>query len=105
MMQRVRAISLNSFSLEGAVRIRVPQAPVVRGTDRFSESLYTNPHLLEVPMTSSQTYLLGFIILILGLAGAAYLLAVPPVWIAIGVVILIGIGIMAAANYSGPADH
>lgn len=56
-------------------------------------------------MTSSQTYLLGFIILILGLAGAAYLLAVPPVWIAIGVVILIGIGIMAAANYSGPADH
>ena len=56
-------------------------------------------------MTSSQTYLLGFIILILGLAGAAYLLAVPPVWIAIGVVILIGIGIMAAANYSGPADR
>ena len=55
-------------------------------------------------MTSSQTYLLGFIILILGLAGAAYLLAVPPVWIAIGVVILIGIGIMAAANYSGTRE-
>lgn len=52
-------------------------------------------------MSSSQTYLLGFIILILGLAGAAYMLAVPPVWIAVGVVILIGIGIMAAANYSG----
>jgi len=56
-------------------------------------------------MTSSQTYLLGFIILILGLAGAAYLLAVPPVWIAIGVVILIGIGIMAAASYSGAGDR
>ncbi|HUE96969.1 MAG TPA: hypothetical protein VMN39_09930 [Longimicrobiaceae bacterium] len=55
-------------------------------------------------MTSSQTYLLGFIILIVGLAGAAYLLAVPPVWIAVGVVILIGIGIMAAASYSGPGD-
>lgn len=52
-------------------------------------------------MTSSQTYLLGFIILILGLAGAAYMLGVPTVWIAVGVVILIGIGIMAAANHSG----
>ena len=51
-------------------------------------------------MTSSQTYLLGFIILIVGLAGAAYILAVPPVWIAVGVVILIGLGIMAAASRS-----
>jgi heme A synthase len=59
---------------------------------------------LEVDMTSSQTYLLGFIILIIGLAGAAYILAVPPVWIAVGVVILIGIGIMAAASYSGSGD-
>ena len=56
-------------------------------------------------MTSSQTYLLGFIILIIGLAGAAYILAVPPLWIAVGVVILIGIGIMAAANYSGPGER
>jgi len=56
-------------------------------------------------MTSSQTYLLGFIILIIGLAGAAYLLAVPPVWIAVGVVVLIGIGIMAAASYTGPGDR
>lgn len=56
-------------------------------------------------MTSSQTYLLGFIILIIGLAGAAYILAVPPLWIAVGVVILIGIGIMAAANYSGSGER
>ena len=55
-------------------------------------------------MTSSQTYLLGFVVLVLGLAAAAYLLEVPPVWIAIGVVILIGIGIMAAASYSGPRE-
>jgi hypothetical protein len=58
----------------------------------------------EVRMTSSQTYLLGFIILIIGLAGGAYILAVPPVWIAVGVVILIGIGIMAAASYSGTGE-
>lgn len=55
-------------------------------------------------MTPSQTYLLGFIVLILGLAGAAYMLAVPTVWIAVGVVILIGIGIMAAARTSGPGQ-
>lgn len=50
-------------------------------------------------MTSSQTYLLGFIILVIGLALAAYLLAVPQVWIGVGVVIMIGIGIMAASSY------
>lgn len=50
-------------------------------------------------MNSSQTYLIGYIILVLGLAAAAMMLAVPPVWIAIGVVILIGIGIMIAARY------
>ena len=55
-------------------------------------------------MTSSQTYLLGFIILILGLAGGAYMIAVPAVWIAIGVVVLIGIAIMAAARYSGSGE-
>jgi predicted signal transduction protein with EAL and GGDEF domain len=56
-------------------------------------------------MTSSQTYLLGFIILIIGLAAAAYMLAVPPVWIAVGVVILIGIGIISAASYHGSGDR
>ncbi len=55
-------------------------------------------------MTSSQTYLLGFIILIIGLAAGAYIVSVPPVWIAIGVVILIGLAIMAAANHSGTGE-
>ncbi len=55
-------------------------------------------------MTSSQTYLLGFIILIVGLAAGAYLLSVPPTWIAVGVVILIGLAIMAASNYSGSRE-
>ncbi len=49
-------------------------------------------------MSSFQIYLLGFIVLVVGLAGAAFLLGVPPVWIAIGVVILLGIGIMASTN-------
>lgn len=58
----------------------------------------------DFAMTSSQTYLLGFIILVLGLAVAAYMISVPPVWIAVGVIVLIGIGIMAAASRSGSGD-
>jgi amino acid transporter len=51
-------------------------------------------------MSSFQTYLFGFIVLIIGLALAAYLLNVPPVWIAVAVVILIGIGIISASTYN-----
>jgi positive regulator of sigma E activity len=50
-------------------------------------------------MTTFHTYLFGFIVLIVGLSLAAYLLGAPPVWIAVGVVILIGIGIMSASNF------
>ncbi len=53
-------------------------------------------------MTSFQTYLLGFIILVVGLGLAAYLLGAPPLWIAVGVIILIGIGIIAASKYNSP---
>jgi Na+/proline symporter len=59
---------------------------------------------MEVEMNSFQTFLLGFIILILGLAAAAYLLGVPAVWIAIGVIILIGIGIMSSTDRTKPRD-
>jgi amino acid transporter len=51
-------------------------------------------------MSTFQTYLFGFIVLIIGLGAAAYLLGVPPVWIAVGIVILIGIGIISASNYN-----
>jgi positive regulator of sigma E activity len=62
-------------------------------------------------MTGFQTYLVGFIILIVGLAVAAYLLGAPPVWIAVGLIIMIGLGIMAATRHdgtntrSGPRDY
>lgn len=55
-------------------------------------------------MTSFQTYLLGFIVLIIGLGAAAYMLGAPPVWIAIGVVVLVGVGIIAATNSTKPRD-
>ena len=55
-------------------------------------------------MTSFQTYLLGFIILVLGLAGAAYLLDVPTEWIVVGIVVLVGIGVLSATTRTKPRD-
>jgi hypothetical protein len=46
-------------------------------------------------MSSFGMYLLGFLVLIIGLALAAYLLGVPSIWIVVGVVVLIGIGILS----------
>ncbi|HEX2095644.1 MAG TPA: hypothetical protein VHG28_24820 [Longimicrobiaceae bacterium] len=55
-------------------------------------------------MTSFQTYLLGFIVVVIGLAAAAYVLNVPAVWIAIGVIVLLGIGILSATSRTKPRD-
>jgi len=38
--------------------------------------------------------LVGFIILIVGLALGAYLVHVPAMWIGVGVIILVGLGVM-----------
>jgi len=55
-------------------------------------------------MSSFQTYLLGYIILIVGLAIAAYLLGVPTIWIAVATIVLIGIGIISATGRTKPRD-
>ncbi len=55
-------------------------------------------------MSAFATYLVGFIVLILGLALGAYLLNVPPLWIVVGVIVLIGIGILSATNRTKPRD-
>ena len=49
-------------------------------------------------MSSFGTYLVGFIILILGLAIAAYLLNVPTMWIVVGAIVMIGIGVLMATT-------
>ena len=49
-------------------------------------------------MSSFGTYLLGFAILIIGLAIAAYLLNVPTMWIVVGVIVLLGIGVLMATT-------
>ncbi len=46
-------------------------------------------------MSSFSIYLVGFIVLIVGLAIAATLLGAPPVWIGIGAIVLIGLGILS----------
>jgi hypothetical protein len=55
-------------------------------------------------MSSFATYLIGFIILVIGLAWAAILLNVPTLWVAVGVVALLGIGLMMATRREKPRD-
>jgi uncharacterized membrane protein YiaA len=55
-------------------------------------------------MSSFGTYLTGFVILIVGLAIAAYLLNVPAMWILVGVVVLVGLGILMATSRTKMKD-
>ena len=55
-------------------------------------------------MSSFSTYLIGFIVLIIGLAVAAYLVGVPTTWIAVGVIVMIGIGILSATSRTKTKD-
>jgi hypothetical protein len=55
-------------------------------------------------MSSFGTYLIGYIILVIGLAIAAFLLNLPPLWIGVGAIILIGIGILTATSRTKMKD-
>ena len=55
-------------------------------------------------MSSFSTYLIGFIVLIIGLAVAAYLLGAPPLWILVGVIVMIGIGILSGTSRTKTKD-
>jgi uncharacterized membrane protein len=55
-------------------------------------------------MSSFSTYLIGFIVLIIGLAVAAVLIGVPQMWIAVGVIVLIGIGILTGTSRTKTKD-
>jgi hypothetical protein len=56
-------------------------------------------------MSSFGLYLIGFIILIAGLAYAAYLVGAPPVWIGVGAIILIGFGIISGVARTRRRDE
>ena len=55
-------------------------------------------------MSSFGTYLIGFNVLLVGLGIAAFLLNVPTMWIAVGVIILLGIGILMATSRTKMKD-
>lgn len=57
---------------------------------------------------STAVYVIGFIVLIAGLAWAATVLGVPSIWITIGIVIVAGIALIGVAgnlrSTEGPRD-
>ncbi len=55
-------------------------------------------------MSSFGTYLIGFVVLIIGLAVAAFLLGAPPVWIGVGVVVLLGLAIIKGTSATKRRD-
>ncbi|MBA3890646.1 MAG: hypothetical protein H0X64_08950 [Gemmatimonadaceae bacterium] len=55
-------------------------------------------------MSSFSTFLIGFIILIIGLAAAAFLLNVPATWIGVGVIVMIGFGVLMATSRTKTRD-
>jgi uncharacterized membrane protein YdbT with pleckstrin-like domain len=59
---------------------------------------------LETPMSSFSTYLIGFIVLIIGLAIAAILVGVSQTWVIVGAIILIGIAIITATTRTKTKD-
>ena len=55
-------------------------------------------------MSSFSTYLIGYIVLIIGLTIAAFLLGAPPIWIVVGAIVLIALGIVMATTRTKPKD-
>ena len=49
-------------------------------------------------------YMVGFIILIIGLAVGAFLMHIAPMWIGVGVLIMIGLGILLGVTSTRQRD-
>lgn len=49
-------------------------------------------------------YIVGFIVLIVGLAIGAFLLHVPSQWIGVGVVVMVGLGILTGVTTTRQRD-
>ena len=48
-------------------------------------------------MSAFSAYIIGALVLALGLGVGAHLLGVPPLWIGVGALVILGAGIMSAA--------
>lgn len=49
-------------------------------------------------------YLVGFLVLIVGLGIGAHMMHVPNQWIAVGVVVLLGLGILTGVTHTRTRD-
>jgi hypothetical protein len=56
-------------------------------------------------MSSFGIYVIGFVILIVGLALAANMLGIPTVWIGIGAIVLIGIAVLSGVAKTRQRDR
>lgn len=50
-------------------------------------------------------YILGFLLVAGGLGYAAFMLGVAAVWIGVGVIVMLGIGLMMAVMKTDPGDE
>ncbi|HUG41763.1 MAG TPA: hypothetical protein VMM12_14840 [Longimicrobiales bacterium] len=55
-------------------------------------------------MSSFGIYIIGFIIFTAGVALAAYLLGAPSVWIGVGVIVLLGLGVLTGVSRTRTKD-
>ncbi|MGE0828508.1 MAG: hypothetical protein AB7O04_04055 [Hyphomonadaceae bacterium] len=55
-------------------------------------------------MSAFAIYVIGFLILMGGLGYGAYLLNVPPTWIGVGALVLIGFGVMSGVARTKAKD-
>ena len=49
-------------------------------------------------------YMVGFIVMIIGLAMGAYFMHMPPHWIGVGVIVLVGLGILLGVTSTRKPD-
>jgi predicted signal transduction protein with EAL and GGDEF domain len=49
-------------------------------------------------------YIIGFIVLIAGLAVGAHLAHIPPQWIGVGVLVMVGLGVVTGVTHTRQRD-
>jgi hypothetical protein len=55
-------------------------------------------------MSAFNLYVIGYLLLLGGLGYGAYLLNVPNNWIAVGALVLVGLGVMSAVSHTKRRD-
>jgi hypothetical protein len=61
-------------------------------------------HFLGGGIMSFGIYLIGYIILIIGLAIGANMMHMPPRWIGVGVIVMVGLGILSGVAQTRQRD-